>query len=93
MQSSELVGRFAVRQWLSSIVRHPRLLDASGSGQEARGAVSTMPVPMKPGSAGLPVFGRPRTQRSGQGAGRTEEKFSYQLSAKGPGGRGGMGTA
>jgi len=52
---------------LSASVRHPRLLDASGSGQEARGPVRTMAVRIRPGSAGGPA----RTQRSGQGAGRT----------------------
>jgi hypothetical protein len=76
-------------------VRHPRLLDAPGSGREARGPVRTMVVRIRPGSAGLPVFGRPRPHAAERSRGRADggkiqlSAFSYQLSAKGRGGRGG----
>jgi len=79
---------------LTASVRHPRLLDASGSGQEARGPVRTMVVRIRRGSAGLPVFGRPRPHAADRSRGRADggkiqlSAFSYQLSAKGPGGRG-----
>ena len=53
-----------------------------------------MVLRIRPGSAGLPVFGRPRPHAAGRSRGRADGKkiqlsaFSYQLSAKGPGGRG-----
>jgi len=67
---------------LSLGVRHPRLLEASGSGREARGPVRTTVVRIRPGSAGLPVFGRPRPHRAERSRGRADGgKFSYQPSA------------
>ena len=37
--------------------RRPRLLDAAGSGEQARGPVRTMVVRIRPGSAGVPAQG------------------------------------